>query len=152
MMVSFRCLSLHVAVVCLTVPVFLSTNSGFVHSSDEAVEVSIDERDCRRAVRHVARGDVAYKPGVDVRGNPVVPADLAGTTAYKGPEKITISLSFDLLESFGIDTGVGVLIPEVNAGTVTYDIGSGRLEIDGKPLLDEEVAALVAACASLDSN
>ena len=151
-MSGFIFLSLRMSVVLLCLATALVMNPVFARADDDAVEISIDERDCRRAVRHVARGDVAYKPGVDARGNPVVPADLAGTKVYKGPEKITISLSFDLLESFGIDTGAGVLVPEVNAGTVTYDIASGRLEVDGKPLMDPEVAALAAACASLSAN
>lgn len=31
---------------------------------------------CRLRAQHVAAADVTYKPGVDVHGNPVVPADL----------------------------------------------------------------------------
>ena len=39
-------------------------------------KVTMTKRDCQRLVRHQARDDVAFKPGVDVRGKKVKSADL----------------------------------------------------------------------------
>ncbi len=41
-----------------------------------AETVPIDFDDCARIVAHVPAPDVAYRPGVDVDGNAVAPADL----------------------------------------------------------------------------
>ena len=40
----------------------------------EGPKVRIAKKDCRRLVRHQPAADVAYQPGVDVRGNKVVGA------------------------------------------------------------------------------
>ena len=40
-------------------------------SDDAATTIVISGKDCRRFVRHTARSDVNYKPGVDVYGRPV---------------------------------------------------------------------------------
>ncbi len=37
---------------------------------------------CRQLVRHVPAADVAYKPGVDAKGKPIAPADLAQSADY----------------------------------------------------------------------
>ncbi len=37
--------------------------------------ITITKTDCSRLIQHQASADVAYKPGVDVRGKPVVSAD-----------------------------------------------------------------------------
>ncbi|CAA6605582.1 conserved exported hypothetical protein [Rhodospirillaceae bacterium LM-1] len=44
--------------------------------SDETVKIS--RQDCSRLIHHAPSADVAYKPGVDVKGRAVAPADLGG--------------------------------------------------------------------------
>ncbi len=40
----------------------------WVPAAAEEAKIKFTKKDCRRLVRHQARADVAYKPGVDVRG------------------------------------------------------------------------------------
>ncbi|MGE5503210.1 MAG: hypothetical protein ACM31L_02195 [Actinomycetota bacterium] len=45
----------------------------------EDVAVQVTKQDCARLVHYTPSADVAYKPGVDVHGKPVAPADLPGS-------------------------------------------------------------------------
>jgi hypothetical protein len=59
-------------------------------------KVQITKRDCRRLVRHQASAEVAYKPGVDVRGNPVVGADVNGAFTVPLPDVYEFNVTIDL--------------------------------------------------------
>ena len=63
--------------------------------------VTVTAGDCRRVVAHVAAADVEYRPGVDVRGRKVAPADLGGTPQVEIPGTITFDLQLDLEELAG---------------------------------------------------
>src|SRR3546814_3880697 len=56
-----------------------------VHAAP-AGEVRIAPEDCRRLVQHRPDPDVAYTPGVDVRGNAVAPADQPGQSRVAAPD------------------------------------------------------------------
>lgn len=118
-------------------------------AQEMGARVDISRKDCLRAVAHRPAFDVAYKPDVDVYGRPVVPADLPGTQIIKTPTMISIDLSIDSLKAFGVSDGSN-LASEASVGTVTYDINSGRLEYNGQPLTDPELAAIAAACAKAE--
>ncbi|WP_255542570.1 hypothetical protein [Azospirillum sp. INR13] len=62
----------------------------------------IDLSLCQRLTRHVPAADVEYRPGVDVNGRPVVPADLPGTAGAQPPVPIDLPLSVDLARRMGI--------------------------------------------------
>jgi len=113
-------------------------------------EVKIAPDDCRRLVQHRASADVAYKPGVDVNGNPVAPADLPGQARITAPNEITINLTIDVLQQYGVPAD-SLLSPsgEASIGTIKYDIGSGKLTYNGQSLTDPEQDALAAACSSI---
>lgn len=64
--------------------------------SEAAPKVRITKRDCKRLVRHQASADVAYKSGVDVRGNPVVGADLNGGFTIPLPDVFEFNITKDL--------------------------------------------------------
>ncbi len=60
---------------------------------------------CKLRAQHVARADVAYQPGVDVNGNPVVPADV-GSVSSIVPDIVRIPLNIDLAQRLGaVPTG-----------------------------------------------
>ena len=66
----------------------------------EGLRVTITEFDCRRLVEHRQRDDVTYRPGVDVRGRAVAPADLEGGYQLDLPKVYRFDLTiqpFDLL-------------------------------------------------------
>ena len=112
-----------------------------------STEGSISDEACRRLVRHVPDADVAYKPGVDVRGNSVAAAELPGTNTLKLPESIQFNLTVDVLSDYGVDDH-SPLRPtgETIIGVVTFDLLSGALTFNGEPLGDLEQAVLAAAC------
>ena len=109
--------------------------------------LAISDRDCQRLVLHRPDADVYYKPGVDVRGNPVAPADVPGQARIAVPGEITIRVTVDLLQRHGVPAE-SPLAPrgEAAVGTVVYDTLSGRLTYDGQALNDPEQDALAAAC------
>lgn len=117
--------------------------------ADPASEVRIAPEDCRRLVRHLPDSDVAYTPGVDVRGNAVAPADQPGQPRIAAPDVVVIQLTVDLLRRYGVPAE-SPLAPrgEAAVGVLTYDIASGRMTYDGQPLSDPEQDALAAACAA----
>lgn len=118
-----------------------------VRAADEPTDgLTVTKRDCRRVVAHQPSGDVAYKPGVDVRGNPVAGANVPGSVIIETPKTITIPLTLELADLFSLPEGVSA---EAGIGKVEYDIGSGRLEFNGQPLTDPQMAAIAAACANM---
>lgn len=125
------------------------TMTPFAVLAQDGKEVTVSSKDCRRLVRHYPDADVAYKPGVDVRGNPVASADLAGSRLKVLPDKLTIPITADLLNGFGIaDDSPFALEGETRIGTVEYDINKGTMTYNGQPLGDPEQQALAAACAA----
>ncbi|UUX50238.1 hypothetical protein NUH88_00760 [Nisaea acidiphila] len=127
--------------VLLALPVTDALGAG-----DEPEGITVSKRDCRRVVAYQASGDVDYKPGVDARGNPVKGADLPGSVIIETPKTITIPLTLELADLFTLPAGMSA---EAGVGTVKYDIGSGKLEYNGQPLTDPQMAAIAAACAKM---
>ena len=61
-----------------------------------STKVVISGQDCQRLVRHVPAPDVAYKPGIDVHGKAVAPADLPGGGAgFKLPDHIEFNYTIN---------------------------------------------------------
>lgn len=122
-------------------------------ANDGKSAVTISPKDCQRLVQHTPSADVAYKPGVDARGNPVTPADLPGSARITAPNEITINLTVDLLKEYGVASG-SPLSPrgEASVGTVVYDIAAGRLTYNGQVLTEPEQNVLAAACSSVTIN
>lgn len=65
-------------------------------------------KDCAALVRHVPEAGVAYTPGVDARGRPVVPADLTPSVA------VPQDFSIDVL---ALRNGAGALLSAPTPGT-----------------------------------
>lgn len=106
-----------------------------------AAAQTIAERDCRRLERHVPAPDVAYRPGVDVRGRAVAPADLYPSAAIV-PERLAIYLGVDLRQRLGLPPD---LIADLPLGVIEVD--NGTVLFNGRPIVPDAVAALAAACA-----
>lgn len=70
-----------------------------------AAEPVVDVQLCREMLSHTPRDDVAYKPGVDVKGRPVAPADLQTTQDYNFLKQVAeIPLTIDLAQRLSLDT------------------------------------------------
>lgn len=111
-----------------------------------APTITVTRSACKELVSHVPDSDVAYKPGVDVRGNAVAPADLnGGSTILKSlPKEIEFPVTIDFFEYSGIAAPAGVS-GEQNVGKVTFR--KGRVYFNDQPLGDDaNRAELIDAC------
>lgn len=79
--------------------------------------------------KYKSASDVAFKPGVDVNGNPVAPADLA-PEAVKLPDYLELPLSVDLGKKIGVSLGDGVEAKAVVGNLKLYQ--DGRVEYNGQ--------------------
>ena len=68
----------------------------------QAETVALSTGDCTKLVEHVPADGVIYKPGVDVRGKAVVPADLGAGSAITMPEEINIQIGIDLADRMAL--------------------------------------------------
>jgi hypothetical protein len=84
----------------------------------------------------------AYQPGVDVRGKPVVPADIAPPVVAM-PEKFSFDVNIDVAKQVGLPVPPGTEM-QARVGTVTYD--KGVLTFNGKPLDSGTEANIRALC------
>ncbi|MFM8988843.1 MAG: hypothetical protein ACKOUS_04100 [Alphaproteobacteria bacterium] len=108
-----------------------------------AQTVVVDSAACRALATHQPSPDVAYRPGVDVRGRPVVGADLNPAPAILPP-----TLSFDLNADLApfLPAGSRLSLPQMGVGRVT--IGpDGKVMFNGQPVGQGDGAALAAACS-----
>ncbi|MES2729657.1 MAG: hypothetical protein V4621_06120 [Pseudomonadota bacterium] len=70
-----------------------------------AEDVTVDVQLCRDMVSHVPGNDVAYRPGVDVKGKPVIAADVQTSQDFNFLKTIQeIPLSVDLARRLNINT------------------------------------------------
>ncbi len=74
---------------------------GFVFAA-HAETVALSAGDCKKLVQHAPNDTVTYKPGVDVRGKAVVPADVGGGYKLDLPESIDINIGIDLADRLGL--------------------------------------------------
>lgn len=111
---------------------------------------TVDPALCRALTRHQPAPDVAYKPGVDVKGRAVAPADLPGSAGSSlSTERFEIPLTLDLARRLGVKVPTAGLptagLPgAMEIGRMTLD--GGRLLLNGQPLGGASEAELVALC------
>ncbi len=127
---------------CLVPALFLLVAT--LAAAHEKATVAITRADCARLVAHVPGPDMAYRPGVDVYGRAVAPADLGGPPRIELPEIILIDIEIDLLQRFGIPASPALYDGDAEVGEVAYR--DGRFTFNGQPLRDEAQAALAARC------
>ena len=122
-------------------------------SKDVPNAASVSLEDCKRLlkrqVEYMPSDDVAYKPGVDVHGNAVAPAN-AGPTLNEiaMPDKIVIDFGMDFAGRYGI-SGAGLHTATADIFTIQYDLALGGLTVNGKPLSQDDSRAVSKACAAM---
>jgi hypothetical protein len=109
------------------------------------VTIRVTKADCARLVKHEPDADVAYEPGVDVRGNEVAPADLDGGLRIELPETVAIPIEVDLFDRLGLPSDRRYE-GDVQVGTVRVDLDDGRATFNGQPLTPEEQHELARRC------
>ena len=118
--------------------------SGWAQDEPPVPRLIISDEVCRALVAHEPAADVAYQPGVDVLGRPVVAADLPGAIRFDAPEDFVIPITRDLDGQFGFPEDTGVFEGEAIFGTVAYV--DGQLFFDGQPLFDPAQALIARLC------
>ena len=109
--------------------------------------VEVPDEACAAVLAHTPGDDVAFKPGVDVRGKAVQPADLPNRSGLKIPQNILVELALPLRQGASTSTTkVGRADAAVPLGSLAVDVASGRLIFNGEPLDEPDVAAVAEAC------
>ncbi|MGF1631100.1 MAG: hypothetical protein ACFCUT_16630 [Kiloniellaceae bacterium] len=124
---------------------FLALTAGVPAAAEEAY-LTVSESDCARLARHYPADDVTYRPGRDVRGKPVAPADLDGGTGLILPNAVVIPIEIDLFDRYGIPANSANFTGDVFIGEVVVDVATGRAIFNGQPLQSDDEAALAALC------
>ena len=109
-----------------------------------ASTVTLNKKECQSVIQHTPAPDVAYKPGTDVYGRKVAPADAPGSASpIKIPDEINIDIGFNVKDKYGLGTG-GQYTGENVLGKVT--VKGGRVYYDGKPLDNSDQQSVADAC------
>ena len=114
-------------------------------------KVRITKRDCRRLLRHQASADVAYKSGVDVRGNPVVGADVNGAFTVPLPDvyefNVTIDLSayLDGPEDQLLADKAAAIAAERSVTATDAAVSSAALSLSGTQTISDTAATVATA-------
>jgi len=109
-------------------------------------KIEVTGVDCRRLfVTHQPSADVAYKPGVDVHGKPVAPADLNPAPQIKVPETVAFDVAVDL-RRFGVPQTSPLFQPSVKLGEVRVDVLTGKTLYNGEAIGNPEIEALREVC------
>ncbi len=109
----------------------------------------VTEADCARLVKHRPAPGVEYRPGVDVHGRPVAPADLDGGGDLELPEIVSIDITVDIQERFGIPASSTLFKPEAFVGIAEFRFEDERVAFNGTEIGEPEQRALTAACAEV---
>lgn len=115
---------------CLSGLLVFSTPAVAAETRDK--KIVIDTSKCRFATRHQPAPDVAFKPGVDVHGNAVVPADVNGGQVFQPPARVPIQLLIPLSELLA-NPPAGLGDANIDLGLLEVEIATGRLFLNGKP-------------------
>jgi hypothetical protein len=95
-------------------------------------------------VQALPSGDVTYRPGVDVYGRAVAPADLSPAPSLGLPDRMTLSLEADL-RRYGVPATSPLFQPNVGVGAITFD-STGAVWFNGQRLGGTEQSAIADAC------
>lgn len=89
---------------------------------------------CTQTIKHNPK-DAAYTEGVDVHGNPIVPADIQKDALEMYYYPLEIPLELDIIERFDLDVPVGIIAnPEVAGIRIFKD---GKVQYNGQDVTDD---------------
>jgi hypothetical protein len=127
-------------------------------TKSEPLMVRISKTDCQRVVRHQASADVAYKPGVDVRGKAVAPADANGGFTIPLPDVFEFNITKDLTAYLGgaedklAADKAAAIAAERSVAATNAAVTSAETSLSGaETAYDAAVAAATVAQANADA-
>lgn len=111
--------------------------------------VGISPAACRKVTVGSTSPDVEFKPGVDVKGRSVVPAEGPGggldpSAARRMLDVIRIPITVDLAKRMGLGGNGTRFGSEIPLGEVTFR--GGQVYLDGAPLTNSEQQQISEAC------
>lgn len=107
--------------------------------------VTVDTSNCQLLMRHAMAPDVTYRPGVDVQGRAVVPADLPSDSTLNLPRDIPINIEIPVSTLLGRNSPYLTRDAKIQVGQVVVQ-QDGRVLFNGQPVTDEGRDQLIAAC------
>lgn len=109
--------------------------------------VTIAKSDCILLVEHVPSADVAYQPGVDVRGRKVAPADVEASPDLRDivPDVLEFSIALNPLKGGVARFGETAL----EVGKVRFDMKTRRATFNGKPLTRADTRKVRKKCKEI---
>ena len=113
-----------------------------ITSTANAQTVVLQDSTCRYLTEYQTPPGVEYQSGVDVNGDPVVPADI-NNNGIRPPDVYEFDLTVDVADYAGID------IPAETEGLArigTVTVENNQLKFNGEPLKPESERALIALC------
>jgi hypothetical protein len=118
-------------------------------AAQETQPVYVTRQDCAQLVAHHADASVEYKPGVDVHGKYVAPADLPGPNYNILPDKVTFDLKVNPL-AYGAKQsttpGDKFSNTATTAARIEVDLLSGNVKLNGQSLDGEQTRIVSEAC------
>ncbi|HVY12120.1 MAG TPA: hypothetical protein VHB73_00985 [Alphaproteobacteria bacterium] len=122
---------------------------GFCSPQIQAAELRVDDGVCQQVIKYVQPPGVKYRPGVDVNGNRVAPADINPSPLNKQLEKqIAIKVFNDTARVFRLATprrrGVPLAETETEIGYIT--LYKGQAYLNGVPLSNDQQDQLAVLC------
>ena len=105
---------------------------------------TLDDGFCRRAVEYQKPAGVDYEPGIDVKGKPVVEADL-NKSPVQMPDVVSIPVTIDLAQYLGLPSSSAKETYAV-LGELTYE--NGAFSYNGEPLNGKAAESLRKLCAT----
>jgi len=108
----------------------------------------VTRQDCTRLVAHHPDAGVEYKPGTDVHGRYVAPADLPNQNNLKLPDKIEFDLRLNPLAYAPQNNAPAGAFQNTgtNIGHVEVDLLSGAVKLNGQALDGEQTRIVAEAC------
>lgn len=103
----------------------------------------LDPALCQYLVTHTAEEGVAFEPGVDVNGKPVVEAETDDSQPVALPDKTEFVLTVDMAKYLNMNIPAG-LAGEARLGSIAID--EGEVMFNGEPMSGQTQHELTALC------
>ncbi|MDF1747597.1 MAG: hypothetical protein P1V34_01850, partial [Alphaproteobacteria bacterium] len=113
------------------------------------IMLRMSKKDCERVLRRANVPSADYVPNLDIRGNAVAGANLPGTLTAEDilPEEIAFELALNPFVFAGNTALQDLFVnSSTSFGTVRYNLASGKLTLNDKPLTPATEAEIVSLC------
>lgn len=104
--------------ILLTIPAFAQSTDSALKYNQRLKKLCNTSAD----INYVPAEDVEYQPGIDAKGNFIVPPDI-GFAAQQNTFPMQIPIELDIIERFNLDVPIGIIADPEVAGIVIHEDG-----------------------------